>query len=89
MHPQTAKNRSKKALRKRNKVLRQRIADLHGEMLLLQTLLGLGDQFEKKGNRITITIPIPPGWERVHPGFKHGRDFVISFERTREGGDQI
>jgi len=87
MHPRTAKNRSKKALKKRNQQLRDRIKELHGEMLLLHTLLGLGDQFEKRGNRLTVRIPIPRGWETVGPHMVrlNNREIAVSFERT-EGG---
>jgi len=87
MHPRTAKNRSKRALKKRNQQLREKIAELHGEMLMLQTILGLGDQFAKKGNRLTVRIPIPRGWETVGPRMMvlSNREIAVSFERT-EGG---
>jgi len=84
MHPQTAKNRSKKNLKKQVQSLRDRMAELSGEMLLLQTLLGLGDQFEKKDDRLIVRIPVPPGWYPAPFGIETSNR-EVSIELKKKG----
>lgn len=89
MHPQTRKNRSKKNLKIQLQDLRDRIATLEGEMLLLQTLMGMADQFSKANGRLAVKIKVPPGWKRGYDWVRRdGSDVILEFDRERKEGDE-
>jgi hypothetical protein len=85
MHPQTAKNRSKKEIKAQLRAAKDRIAELTGEMLLLHTILGMADQLDRQADRIVVKLPIPEGWFLQRDGMEIGHsEIAIRFYKKRE-----